>query len=61
MAGLSGNRPNHLISHLSLGVAKLQSAITFYDRALAPLGLVRLWSDEKVAGYGPPAEWTAWP
>lgn len=42
-----------MISHLSLGVRDLDRAIAFFDAALAPIGVVRLWSDCEVAGYGP--------
>jgi len=33
------------IHHLSLGVRDIQASLRFYDAALAPLGLVRVWSD----------------
>jgi catechol 2,3-dioxygenase-like lactoylglutathione lyase family enzyme len=42
------------LGHLSLGVADLARSIAFYDAALAPLGGVRVWRDERGAGYGPP-------
>lgn len=43
-----------MLGHISFGVADLARAIAFYDRALAPLGVVRVWSHERAAGYGPP-------
>ena len=42
-----------MLGHLSFGVADLARAIAFYDAALAPLGLVRVWSTERSAGWGP--------
>ncbi|MGE0151201.1 MAG: VOC family protein [Reyranellaceae bacterium] len=42
-----------MLGHLSFGVEDLDRAVAFYDRALAPLGLVRVWSTAKSAGYGP--------
>ena len=35
----------HMLHHLSLSVANVELSATFYDRALAPLGYVRVWSD----------------
>jgi catechol 2,3-dioxygenase-like lactoylglutathione lyase family enzyme len=43
-----------MLGHLSFGVFGLERAIAFYDAALAPLGLVRVWAHERGAGYGPP-------
>ncbi|HEU5480364.1 MAG TPA: VOC family protein [Candidatus Tumulicola sp.] len=43
-----------MLDHLSLGVTDLQRAIRFYDAALAPLGYVRVWTDDAAAGYGGP-------
>jgi len=42
-----------MLSHLSLGVSDLDRAIAFYDAALAPLGLTRVWTKRDAAGYGP--------
>ena len=48
----------HMLHHLSLSVANVELSATFYDRALAPLGYERVWSDirpgEKgqAVGYG---------
>lgn len=43
-----------MLGHLSFGVTDLDRAITFYDPVLAALGHVRLWHNERGAGYGPP-------
>lgn len=43
-----------MLHHLSLGVADLERAGTFYDAVLAALGYVRVWSDKTAIGYGPP-------
>lgn len=41
-----------MLGHLSFGVENLDRAARFYDRILAPLGYVRVWSDERAAGFG---------
>lgn len=47
-----------MLHHLSLGVADIEAAASFYDTALAPLGYVRVWSDLRpgetgqAVGYG---------
>ncbi|HJQ57285.1 MAG TPA: VOC family protein [Vineibacter sp.] len=41
-----------MLGHLSFGVEDLDRAARFYDRILAPLGYVRVWSNERGAGYG---------
>ncbi|RKQ70233.1 VOC family protein [Oceanibaculum indicum] len=43
-----------MLGHLSFGVTDLDRAITFYDPVMAALGHVRLWQNERGAGYGPP-------
>jgi catechol 2,3-dioxygenase-like lactoylglutathione lyase family enzyme len=43
-----------MLGHLSFGVSDLDRAIAFYDAALAPLCMVRVWTNERAAGYGPP-------
>jgi catechol 2,3-dioxygenase-like lactoylglutathione lyase family enzyme len=43
-----------MLGHLSFGVSDLERAIAFYDAALAPLGLTRVWTNVRAAGYGPP-------
>ena len=42
-----------MLGHLSFGVEDLERAAQFYDRILAPLGFVRVWSNERGAGFGP--------
>lgn len=49
-----------MLHHLSLGVADLSRSVDFYDSVLAPLGIVRVWSDLRpgesgqAVGYGLP-------
>lgn len=43
-----------MFDHVSLGVTDLDRAGAFYDAALAPLGVVRLWRAPRAVGYGPP-------
>jgi catechol 2,3-dioxygenase-like lactoylglutathione lyase family enzyme len=43
-----------VFDHLSLGVRDLDRSGAFYDAALAPLGVVRLWRQDRGIGYGPP-------
>ena len=40
------------LHHVSLGVRDLDESIRFYDAVLAPLGLVRVWSDLRDGGSG---------
>ena len=42
-----------MLGHISFGVEDLDRAVRFYDAALSPLGLVRVWSTERSAGWGP--------
>ncbi len=42
-----------MIGHISFGVADLARAIRFYDAVLAPVGFVRVWTNDRGAGYGP--------
>jgi catechol 2,3-dioxygenase-like lactoylglutathione lyase family enzyme len=48
------------VHHLSLGVRDILRSVRFYDAVLAPLGLVRVWSDLRPGetgqgvGYGLP-------
>ena len=52
----------HMLHHISLGAADIDRSAEFYDKALAPLGYVRVWSDIRVGeqgqavGYGAPGE-----
>jgi catechol 2,3-dioxygenase-like lactoylglutathione lyase family enzyme len=41
-----------IIDHVSLGVADLDRARSFYDAALKPLGVKRLYDDRGMLGYG---------
>jgi catechol 2,3-dioxygenase-like lactoylglutathione lyase family enzyme len=47
-----------MLHHVSLGVADLDRAASFYDAAMAPLGYVRVWEDIRpgeagqAIGYG---------
>lgn len=49
-----------MLHHLSLGTRNIEQAARFYDRVLAPLGYVRVWSDLRpgqtgqAVGFGPP-------
>lgn len=51
---MNTSHPPRLFDHLSIGVSSLERSVTFYDAALAPLGLTRLWLTHRAAGYGPP-------
>lgn len=42
-----------VLGHLSFGVRDLALSALFYDAALAPLGMVRVWSSPRGVGYGP--------
>lgn len=41
-----------MIDHVSVGVADLERAASFYDAALAPLGLIRLVERPTTVGFG---------
>ena len=41
-----------MLDHVSLKVADHAAAQAFYDKALAPLGMTRLFSMENASGYG---------
>jgi catechol 2,3-dioxygenase-like lactoylglutathione lyase family enzyme len=41
-----------MLGHLSFGVDDLDRAARFYDQILAPLGFVRVWSNERGVGFG---------
>ena len=43
-----------MLGHLSFGVTDIERAIAFYDTALAPFGMVRVWTSPNGAGYGYP-------
>lgn len=50
----------NMLHHISLGARNIEAAARFYDRVLAPLGFVRVWSDLRpgqsgqAVGYGAP-------
>ncbi len=41
-----------MLDHVSLGVTDFARSQDFYDRALAPLGMKRIFNFEGAAGYG---------
>ena len=41
-----------MLDHISLGVTDFDRSQAFYDRVLAPLGMVRCFNFPGVAGYG---------
>ena len=41
-----------MFDHVSIGVADIARSRQFYDAALAPLGLKRLYADDGSLGYG---------
>jgi catechol 2,3-dioxygenase-like lactoylglutathione lyase family enzyme len=42
-----------MLDHITIAVADFSRSRAFYDAALAPLGIMRLYADgDKVAGYG---------
>ena len=41
-----------MLGHLSFGVRDLARSTEFYDRILAPLGYVRIWSNQRGVGFG---------
>ena len=41
-----------MIDHVSIAVGDLAAASAFYERALAPLGLVRLVDRDRTVGFG---------
>jgi catechol 2,3-dioxygenase-like lactoylglutathione lyase family enzyme len=42
-----------MLGHISFGVSDLDRAVAFYDAVLVPLGLIRVWTTQDAAGYGP--------
>ena len=42
-----------MLDHVTIGISNLARAQEFYDRALKPLGIERLFADgETASGYG---------
>ena len=46
--------PKPVLGHLSFGVANLERAGRFYDAVFAPLGFVRVWTEDTGIGFGEP-------
>jgi catechol 2,3-dioxygenase-like lactoylglutathione lyase family enzyme len=43
----------NLLDHVTIGASNVERSMKFYDRALRPLGIVRLYAEaEEYAGYG---------
>jgi len=43
-----------MLSHLSFGVDDLERAADFYEKTLAPLGYVRVFTKSQAVGFGEP-------
>ena len=41
-----------MFDHLSFGTLELARATAFYDAALKPLGIARVWTSDESVGYG---------
>jgi catechol 2,3-dioxygenase-like lactoylglutathione lyase family enzyme len=41
-----------MLDHVTIGVSDIERSKKFYDRALNPLAITRLYGGEKSAGYG---------
>jgi catechol 2,3-dioxygenase-like lactoylglutathione lyase family enzyme len=42
-----------MLDHVTIGVSDIEQSTKFYDRALGPLGITRLYAEgERFAGYG---------
>jgi catechol 2,3-dioxygenase-like lactoylglutathione lyase family enzyme len=42
-----------MLDHVTIGVRDVEQSVKFYDRALAPLGITRLYAEgARFAGYG---------
>jgi catechol 2,3-dioxygenase-like lactoylglutathione lyase family enzyme len=41
-----------MLDHVTFGVSDISRSQAFYDRALRPLGIERLYTEENFAGYG---------
>jgi catechol 2,3-dioxygenase-like lactoylglutathione lyase family enzyme len=49
-----------MLGHLSFGVDDIDRAAAFYDRILAPLGFVRVWTNRKASALARKAAATSW-
>ncbi|MBM3545463.1 MAG: VOC family protein [Alphaproteobacteria bacterium] len=45
-----------MLGHLSFGVQDLARSAAFYEQILAPVGFVKVWSNAKGVGFGPPGK-----
>ena len=54
--GLPKIRRSIMLGHVSFGVSDLERSVAFYDAALAPLGLTRVWTNPDAVGYGYPGQ-----
>lgn len=52
--GARHDTPRSMLGHLSFGVEDLARATAFYEAALAALGVVCVWRNERGAGFGWP-------
>jgi len=43
-----------MLGHLSFGVSDVAASQAFYDAVAPAIGWVRLWTDPRGLGYGPP-------
>lgn len=43
-----------MLGHISFGVSDIPASRAFYDAVVPALGWVRLWTDPRGLGYGPP-------
>ena len=41
-----------MLDHVTFGVSEIRRSQAFYDRALRPLGIERLYTEDDCAGYG---------
>jgi catechol 2,3-dioxygenase-like lactoylglutathione lyase family enzyme len=42
-----------MLDHVTIGVSNIKRSVQFYDRALRPLGIARLYAEaDEYAGYG---------
>jgi catechol 2,3-dioxygenase-like lactoylglutathione lyase family enzyme len=53
-----------MLDHVTIGVSDIERSKNFYDRALRPLGITRLYAEgERFAGYGGGSKaffWIGW-
>jgi catechol 2,3-dioxygenase-like lactoylglutathione lyase family enzyme len=50
-----------MLDHVTIGVSNIEQSMKFYDQALRPLGITRLYAEgERFAGYGIPPKAFFW-